>query len=58
VPALSLPALEEILAATLAGMSVDTFEADVAKWLGTDAREAMRQGNLSGCSAAPQVHGR
>jgi len=33
IAALSLPALEEILAATLAGM--DTFEADVAKWLGT-----------------------
>jgi phosphoglycolate phosphatase-like HAD superfamily hydrolase len=35
IAALPLPALEEILAATLTGMSVDTFEADVAKWLGT-----------------------
>src|SRR5579862_5062103 len=35
IAALSLPALEEILAATLTGMSVDAFEADVAKWLGT-----------------------
>jgi phosphoglycolate phosphatase-like HAD superfamily hydrolase len=35
IAALSLPALEEILAATLTGMSVDTFEVDVANWLGT-----------------------
>jgi phosphoglycolate phosphatase-like HAD superfamily hydrolase len=34
IAALALPDLEEILAATLTGMSVDTFEADVAKWLG------------------------
>jgi len=33
IAALPLPALEEILAATLTGMSVETFEADVAKWL-------------------------
>jgi phosphoglycolate phosphatase-like HAD superfamily hydrolase len=30
---LSLPELEKILVATLTGMSVETFEADVAKWL-------------------------
>jgi phosphoglycolate phosphatase-like HAD superfamily hydrolase len=35
IAALPLHALEEILAATLTGMSVDTFEADVAKWLST-----------------------
>jgi haloacid dehalogenase-like hydrolase len=35
IAALPLLALQEILAATLTGMSVDTFEADVAKWLGT-----------------------
>lgn len=34
IAALPLPALEEILAATLTGMSVETFESDVAKWLG------------------------
>jgi phosphoglycolate phosphatase-like HAD superfamily hydrolase len=35
IAALSLHALEEILAVTLTGMSVGAFEADVAKWLGT-----------------------
>ncbi|MBF9233267.1 HAD family hydrolase [Microvirga alba] len=32
---LSLPDLEKILAATLTGMSVEDFEADVKKWLAT-----------------------
>ncbi len=32
---LSMPELEKILAATLTGMTVDEFNAEVAKWLGT-----------------------
>src|SRR5262249_45242217 len=40
---LTIPDLEEILAATLAGMSVDTFNHEVKKWLATASDSRFHQ---------------